>query len=65
GDKSLTILNTLAATIVVDTQLGKAIQEGLNLFTRGDWPVLQPEWNQVKISGKFKEVRFWNRSVYL
>lgn len=65
ANKAITILNTLATVVTIDTELGKVIQENLPLFTKGEWPYLVPGKNHIKISGKFKEVRFLNRSVYL
>ncbi|WP_270607486.1 phage tail protein [Enterococcus thailandicus] len=65
GGKTLTLLNTLSSKIIVDTELGKAMQDNVPLFTRGDWPTIQPGWNTVKISGSFSQIKLWNRSVYL
>ncbi len=65
GDKSLTVLNTLASTFTVDTELGKSIQEGLPLFTKGDWPTLGPGKNLIQVSGTFSKIKLWRRSVYL
>lgn len=65
GNRALTILNTMAGTVTVDTELGKVMQEGLPLFTQGDWPFLIPGKNTIELSGKFDQIRFWNRSVYL
>ncbi|HGF8010761.1 TPA: phage tail protein [Enterococcus faecium] len=65
GTKTLLVENTLAGVVKIDTELGKAIQEDAPLFTRGDWPTLNPGKNQLIISGKYKEIKVWNRSVYL
>ena len=65
GNRALTILNTMAGTVTVDTELGKVIQEGLPLFTKGDWPFLIPGKNTIELSGEFDQIRFLNRSVYL
>ncbi|RXE92191.1 phage tail protein [Enterococcus faecium] len=65
GDKSLTVLNTLASTFTVDTELGKSIQEGLPLFTKGDWPTLGPGKNLIQVSGTFSKIKLWRRSIYL
>ncbi len=65
GDRTLTVLNTVTGTVAVDAELGKVVQEGLSLFTKGDWPILTPGKNTIELSGKFNQIRFWNRSVYL
>lgn len=65
GDKSLTVLNTLVSAFTVDTELGKSIQEGLPLFTKGDWPTLSPGKNLIQVSGSFSKIKLWRRSVYL
>ncbi|QDA52807.1 phage tail protein [Enterococcus faecium] len=65
GDESLIVLNTLASTFTVDTELGKSIQEDLPLFTKGDWPTLSPGKNLIKVSGSFSKIKLWRRSVYL
>ncbi|WP_422698896.1 phage tail protein [Enterococcus durans] len=65
GNRTLTILNTMVGTVTVDTELGKVMQEGMPLFTQGDWPLLLPGKNTIELSGKFDQIRFWNRSVYL
>ncbi|HGF7694368.1 TPA: phage tail protein [Enterococcus faecium] len=65
GDKSLTVLNTLVSAFTIDTELGKSIQEGLPLFTKGDWPTLSPGKNLIQVSGSFSKIKLWRRSVYL
>ena len=37
GSNSLTILRTQSGIVTIDTEKGKAIQEGNPLFTRGSW----------------------------
>lgn len=65
GNRTLTVLNTMVGTVTIDTELGKVMQEGMPLFTQGDWPLLLPGKNTIELSGKFDQIRFWNRSVYL
>lgn len=65
GKRSLTLLNTLAATVTVDCENGKAIQEGLTVFTKGDWPWIYPGENVLTASGPIKSGQIWNRSVWL
>lgn len=65
GERSLTLLNTLAATVTVDCENGKAMQEGLTVFTKGDWPWIYPGENVLDASGSMKSGQMWNRSVWL
>ncbi|WP_237580214.1 phage tail protein [Candidatus Enterococcus huntleyi] len=65
GVKTILLQNTLTGMITVDTELGKAMQEGAPLFTRGDWPTISPGKNRLIVSGNFQEIKLWNRSVYL
>lgn len=65
GNRSLTLLNTLAATVSVDCENGKVLQEGLPLFTKGDWPWIYPGENTLKVTGAIKSGKIWNRSVWL
>lgn len=65
GKRSLTLLNTLAATVTVDCENGKAMQEGLPIFTKGDWPWIYPGENTLTVTGAIKSGKIWNRSVWL
>lgn len=65
GDKKLTLKNTIRGNITVDAEHGKAIQEGLPLFTKGQWPRIVPGTNIVKVSGSIVSGKMWNRSVWL
>lgn len=65
GNRSLTLLNTLAATVTVDCENGKAMQEGLTVFTKGDWPWVYPGENTLTVAGAIKSGKIWNRSVWL
>ncbi|MEO1781004.1 hypothetical protein BAU18_000582 [Enterococcus diestrammenae] len=65
GKRSLTVQNALAAIVTVDCENGKVMQEGLPLFTKGEWPFIYPGKNILTVSGAVTSGQMWNRSVWL
>lgn len=65
GSRTLTVLNSLAALVTVDCENGKVMQEGLPLFTKGDWLKIQPGENTLTVTGTVESGKMWNRSVWL
>ena len=65
GSRKLVVLNSLAALVTVDCENGKVMQEGLPLFTKGEWLKCYPGENELTASGAVESGKIWNRSVWL
>lgn len=65
GSKSLTVVNALADTVIIDTQLGKITQGTATLYSRGQWPSIEPGENILTTSGNLTGGILLNRSVWL
>lgn len=65
GNEKLTILKTQSGIVSIDCEVGKVIQEGLPLFTKGEWLITQPGKNKLSIDGDFNSGKLWNRSLFV
>lgn len=65
ADTQLKVLAAKSGIVVVDSENGLAMQNEKLLFTKGDWPLILPGKNILKISGNLSGGQLWNRSVFL
>lgn len=65
GDRSITAINPLKGLVSVDCEHGKIMQEGVPLFSKGDWLKIKPGKNRLIASGSVISGKMWKRSVWL
>lgn len=64
-DRKLTVLNTNAGLLTIDTESGVIIQKTKKLFSKGYFPFVYPGANIIKVTGSFKSAKVKLRSVWL
>lgn len=65
GDLQLTVINSQRGLVTIDCEMGKIMQEGLPLFSKGEWLRIQPGANELITSGNLSGGKLLNRSVWL
>lgn len=65
GDRELTISNTYIGLLTIDTESGVIIQPDNKLLTKGNYPLIYPGENNIRITGDFSSAKIKLRSVWL
>lgn len=63
--RKLTVLNTNAGLLKIDTESGVVTQPTKKLFTRGYFPFIVPGTNIIKLSGNIASAKVKLRSVWI